>query len=441
MKRFHLCFGLLCVFFFIAAFSLPAWGEPEIKIGVATPTKFVIGNLHWNPTVLAAKEINDSGGITVGGKKYKIKLFKEDSNELMSVVDAVNAVERLITVRDVDFVMGTIRSEAAIAQLEVTADHKKIFMSIGAASPNIPAKLKENYDRYKYWFRGASVNSIYQGKYTFAWVEQVGKAIRERLGIKLPKVAILAEKALWAEPVVGLLKAKLPKMGFEIGPVFRPSATALDLSAELSAVKRAGCQIILFFAAGPIDTTVSRQVGELKIPVILLGTSTIPTTQQHWTTTEGLCNYRMIGCTTGNVEIGGKTKPFWDNYVKEFGEIPGQYTAGVYDTVYAIKGAVERAGTLDSDAVVTEMEKSDFMGAQGRYRFFPLDHKFPHDKIYGPHDSHVFGVQWQDGELVVVWPDGNSTMVEEGWEGIRYKGTKDLKLPPWMVEYWKDKNK
>ena len=439
MRRFHLCFGLLSVFCFLATFSLPAWGEPEIKIGVVTPTKFSIGALHWNPTVLAAEEINNAGGVTVGDKKYKIKLFKENSNELMSVVDAVNAVERLITVRGVDFIMGTIRSEAAIAQLEVTADHKKVFMTIGAASPNIPAKVTKNYDRYKYWFRGASVNSMYQGKYTFGWVEQVGRAIREQLGIEKPKVAILAEKALWAEPVVKILKAKLPKLGFEIGPVFRPSAMAMDLSAELSAVKRSGSQIILFFAAGPVDTTVSRQVGELKVPVVLLGTSTIPTTSQHWKTTEGLCNYRMVGNTTGNVEIGGKTKPFWDGYVKKFGEIPGQYTAGVYDTVYAIKGAVERAGTLDSDAVVVEMEKSDFMGAQGRYRFHPVGHKFPHDKIYGPHDSNVFGTQWQDGELVVVWPDGHSIAVEKGWEGVRHKGTKDFKLPPWMVKYWKDK--
>ncbi|MCD4728928.1 MAG: ABC transporter substrate-binding protein, partial [Pirellulales bacterium] len=222
MRRFHFWFGLLSVLCFLATFSLPAWSAQEIKIGVVTPTKFSIGALHWNPTVLAAEEINKAGGVTIGDKKYKIKLFKENSNELMSVVDAVNAVERLITVRDVDFIMGTIRSEAAIAQLEVTADHKKIFMTIGAASPNIPAKVTKNYDRYKYWFRGASVNSMYQGKYTFGWVEQVGRAIREQLGIEKPKVAILAEKALWAEPVVKILKAKLPKLGFEIGPVFRP---------------------------------------------------------------------------------------------------------------------------------------------------------------------------------------------------------------------------
>jgi len=439
MRRFHFGLGLLWVFCALVFSSLPAWGAQEIKIGVATATKFPVGELHWNPAVLAAEEINKAGGVAIGDKKYKIKLFKENSNELMSVVDAVNAVERLITIRGVDFIIGSVRSEAALAELEVAADHKKIFMTLGAASPNLPFKVTKDYDRYKYWFRGASVNSIYQGKYTFGWIEQVGRTIREQLGIEKPKVAVLAEKALWAEPVVKAIKANLPKMGFEVGPIFRPSAVAMDLTSELASIKRSGSQIILFFGAGPVDVTVSRQVGELKIPAILLGTSVDSTTGQHYKATDCLCDYRMVGNTTGNVEIGGRTRPFWNCYVKKFGEIPGQYTSGVYDTVYAIKGAVERAGTLDSDAVVAEMEKSDFMGAQGRYAFYPVGHKFPHDKIYGPHDSNLFGTQWQDGELVVVWPDGHSIAVEKGWEGIRHKGTKDLKLPPWMVKYWKDK--
>ncbi len=437
MKKSVFILGSLLVFCACVFLNSSAWSEQQIKIGVATPTKFPVGNLHWNPAVLAAEEINKAGGVTIGNEKYEIQLFKEDSNELMSVVDAVNAVERLITIRGVDFILGSVRSEAALAELEVAADHKKIFMTIGAASPNLPFKVKENYDRYKFWFRGASMNAIDQGTYTFGLIEMVGRAIREQLGIKMPKIGIVAEKALWADPVVKMLSAKLPKLGFEVGPVFRPSAMAMDLSAELSTIKRSGSQIVIFFGAGPVDVTMSRQMGELRIPGILLGTSVDSTTGQHWKVTDGLCNYRMIGNTSGNVEVGGKTKPFWDGYVKKFGEIPGTYTSGVYDSVYAIKGAVERAGTLDSDAVVAEMEKSNFMGAQGRYTFYPVDHKFPHDKPYGPDGATVFGTQWQNGELVVVWPDGRSIAVEKGWEGVRYKGTKDLKLPPWMIEYWK----
>jgi len=40
--------------------------------------------------------------------------------------------------------------------------------------------------------------------------------------------------------------------------------------------------------------------------------------------------------------------------------------------VYTLKDAIERAGSLDSDAVVTALEKTDLMGGvYGRIRFNP----------------------------------------------------------------------
>ncbi len=43
--------------------------------------------------------------------------------------------------------------------------------------------------------------------------------------------------------------------------------------------------------------------------------------------------------------------------------------------VYALKDAIERAGTLDSDAVVAALEAIDLMGVYGRIRFDPKSHQ------------------------------------------------------------------
>ena len=48
--------------------------------------------------------------------------------------------------------------------------------------------------------------------------------------------------------------------------------------------------------------------------------------------------------------------------------------------VYTLKEAIERAGTLDAEAVVAAMEKTDLMGVYGRIRFDPKnqsDHPQP----------------------------------------------------------------
>jgi branched-chain amino acid transport system substrate-binding protein len=86
----------------------------EIKIGVIGPMQFQMGEHHWMGATLAAEEINAAGGVQVGDETYQIKLVQVDSNELVSPPDAATAAERAITVDNVDFLMGTIRSEEDI---------------------------------------------------------------------------------------------------------------------------------------------------------------------------------------------------------------------------------------------------------------------------------------------------------------------------------------
>src|SRR5512136_2996161 len=94
-----------------------------IKVGVIGPMEYQMGKHHWMGATLAKDEINAAGGIKVGNSNYKIKLVQVDSNELASPTDAATAAERAITVDKVDFLMGTIRSAAALAVQEVAMDH------------------------------------------------------------------------------------------------------------------------------------------------------------------------------------------------------------------------------------------------------------------------------------------------------------------------------
>jgi branched-chain amino acid transport system substrate-binding protein len=131
----------------------------------------------------------------------------------------------------------------------------------------------------------------------------------------------------------------------------------------------------------------------------------------------------------GPAAITPKTMPFWDAYVKKFNDFPG-YDSSTYDAVYLLKGAVERAGTIDADAIVPEMEKTDYVGAFGRIIYFPKDHQWPHDVKFGPGFDTWVVSQWLGPEkLAVVWP--------YGWQGVTYKGSQKYQLPPWVVDYWK----
>jgi len=82
----------------------------------------------------------------------KSELVKADSNELLSLTDATNAMERLITSDKVDFIVGGFRTEAVLPMQDIAMYNKKIFIGTGAAHPELCLRVAKDYNRYKYFF-------------------------------------------------------------------------------------------------------------------------------------------------------------------------------------------------------------------------------------------------------------------------------------------------
>jgi len=397
----------------------------EIKIGVIGPMQFQMGKHHWMGATLAADEINAAGGVQVGNDTYKIKLVKVDSNELVSPSDAANAAEKAITVDKVDFLMGTIRSEAALAVQEVAMDHQTIFMVCGSSETKMSEKVTENYDRYKYWFRVTPVNNTNLAKLNFLLVGMVAQKIGAQLKIA-PKLAIVAEKASWTVAIIAAAQAYLPPQGIQIVGVWQPSAEATDVTAELQAIKNSGANMIMTALSGTVGIPYARAWEELHIPAASVGINVMAQSDQFFQNTSGFGNYETtLNTYARGVEFTDKTKPFMDAFIAQTGETP-TYNAGTYDAVYILKGAIESAGSLNKDEIVTELEKTDYDGTAGHFGF-----DASHDVIWGPGYVTAVGVQWQNGELKGIWPPANGS-----WYGVEYTGIVDYQLPPWVTEYW-----
>ncbi|MDI6762337.1 MAG: ABC transporter substrate-binding protein [Thermodesulfobacteriota bacterium] len=423
-------FVLAMVFLFSVSSFTVAFGQ-EIKIGVAGPMAYVQGEHHWFGADMAQAEINAKGGILVGKTKRPIKLVKVDTNEILSVTDAASAVERTITRDKVDFIVGGFRTEAVLAMQDIAMDYKKIFLICGAAHPEMCRRVAKDYERFKYTFRVTPVNSTFLARISFLMTGMVGGMARKELGIPKPKVALLIEKAAWADPIAAAAEKTIPGMEMEIVGTWRPSATATEVTAELSAIKGAGAHMIYHILSGPVGVPYGKQWGELKIPAAATGINVEAQKKGFWEATRGMGNYQLTVNTLGRAEITAETIPWYDEFTKRAGEFP-TYNAGTHAAIYILKEAIERAGTLEAGAVVLEMEKTDYVGPGGRYKFFPKDHEIAHDLIWGPGFVTATGTQWQDGELKVVWPPPGGV-----WEKVDYKGAVMYRLPPWVKEHWK----
>ncbi|HBE45091.1 MAG TPA: ABC transporter substrate-binding protein [Deltaproteobacteria bacterium] len=407
--------------------------KQKIKVGIIFSMKIKSGQDAWTSAQIASEEINSAGGVNVRGVKYEIELVKKDDNAEASLIDAVNAFRSLIEVDKVDFIIGGMRSEAAMAWLDIMAQHKKIWINSGAGSPEIMARVGKDYDKYKYIFRTQVCNRRLTPLLLVNSVGLCMNELKDRGITTRPRVAIIIEKTLAGDAFTKAAESLLPGYGVEVVGTWRPSNLATDLTPELAAIKKVGAHIIFNFFPGGTGVPLSRAWGQLKVPALLAGMNVESQSIKHWERTGGMCNYEVTCQSVGPMEITKKTIPFYNNFRKKSeGDTPGYAAPTTYDAVYVLKEGIEKAGTFEADAMVEALEKTDYKGAMGRIVFFPKGHESPHDTRLEPGYITWVGNQWQDGKLVGVSPTGRVVFGDKRWEGVRYKGVVDFKLPPWF---------
>jgi branched-chain amino acid transport system substrate-binding protein len=394
----------------LAAAAPLAQAQNTLKIAILGPMAFVQGENHWAGAEMARDEINKGGGINVGGKRMQVELVRVDTNEIQSVPDATNAIERAITRDKADFLIGGFRSEAVLAMQEIAMDAKKLFLGAGAAHSKLGINVESNYERYKYWFRVTPVKDADLVRQSFAALGEVAAQIRKQLGKESPKVAILAEKAVWVEGIVAAAQKNLPAMKMEVAGLWQPSAVATDVTAELAAIDRAGADIVFTLLSGPVGIVVGRQMGERNMKAIAFGINVEAQKDAFWQATAAKGNYVSTLETIAEVEITPKTVPFVKAFKARFKKSP-TYNAGTYDAITLLKEAIEKAGTIDVDKLVPILEQTVFTGITGVIEF---DKR--HDPLWGPGKITGLAVQWQDGEKVPFWPP-------------QVKGTRPFKMP------------
>jgi branched-chain amino acid transport system substrate-binding protein len=161
---------------------------------------------------------------------------------------------------------------------------------------------------------------------------------------------------------------------------------------------------------------------DLKIPAAAIGFVGPTEDPVMWKQTNGkvayLVEFAGEGGTLPGLNITPLTKPYHAAFKKRWGSEPrGTGDTPSYTSLYLIKDAIERAGTLDVDALVTAIEQTDMITVGGRLRF----DKTNHQAIYGTNPKETLMaqlLQWQDGKRVCIWPP----QIAVG----------EYKLPPWV---------
>lgn len=416
-------FAVLVVLLVAVLFVFPgnrAMAEEPIVIGCPLSTAFLYGWDAERGIKLAVAEINAQGGVDVGGTKRPLKVEVIDTRDLepgVPVSEALLAVEKLILDKKADFILGgPVRSEAALAAMSLLSKYKKIsILSTGVLTPKYHAMVAKQYDKYKYCFRIHGEARQLVGEMFANFTE-----LKNKYGFN--NLFIIAQDVSHARGAAAVMKKVALKKGWNVTGVEIYPTGASDFSMGLLKAKRTKTEIINIWMDMPESSILLKQWYDMKIPALPFG-STLAAAEQpgFWKATEGKGEYTLCNVVNaGNApsEATPWTMKFYNAYAKKWNVEPeGLGSSSSYMAVYVLRDAIERAGTLNSDKVVSELEKTDVMGVYGRLRFDPKSHQVI--PSLDPKEGAVGTIlQWQAGKRIVVFPKSIATG--------------EIKLPPWM---------
>jgi branched-chain amino acid transport system substrate-binding protein len=391
--------GSLAYMFWVA----PTSSAETIKIGIIGDLDQPGGKAALQGATLAAEQINAQGGIL--GRNVTLVMEDDDSaTPPGDVAAATNALTKLITVDKADYIIASSAGSMALAYQDISAEHKKILLTISNPIDNLTLRVADNYDQYKYYFRASQVNSSTISNGMFGDI----LAVANYTGFT--KVGLLAKEGL--EVVYGNM---FP-------------ATTTDFTSYFAAAEAAGAEIIVpYITIGPSAPFV-KEWYERQSPTVLWGVVTGAVDSSFWSTTEGKCDTVSFA---GNPAISGypltnKTLPTRDAYLQRWGEVPIGAAVGAYDTLrFILPDALKRAGTTETDAVIKALEATNVETSLARHFVFTSNHDIMvgTDTPNNPAEDYMVMMifQWQNGKQVPVRP---LEIMKEA--GATYK------YPPWQ---------
>lgn len=384
------------------AITYPAIAQQTIKIGVPTSVQLQVGRDTQNAAKLAAEEINAKGGVL--GRKLEIVVADETENPEQGIA----AIKKLTADEKVNVLIGGYTSGVTLAQLPHISSAKTIYIGVGAASPAITAKVKSDYENYKYIFRAFPINAAHQAR---ALVDFINGKLKGEM--KMTKIAIVGENAKWVQDLVPILKKGATEGGTEVKLAEFFDTSTSDFSPLFAKVKDSGAQYLIVVLSHASSDIFVKQWHDAQVPIPIGGIDVKSQDADFFTRVSGKANAETVGMFAIRAPLTPKTIPFWDEFVKRFGTAPVYTGIGAYDAVYIYADAVKRANSIEPGAVIKELEKTDHVGIAGKLVFDEM-----HDVKTGPGMQNLLFVQWQkNGERVVVWPKEAATgpMIPPPW--------------------------
>lgn len=335
--------SLLLVSGAVAVTLLGACSEksPTVKIGVIaelTGDMPAVGESCKKAAEMAAKEINDAGGLETGGKKYKVELFIEDNAGKADQAAAV--AQKLITHQKVLAIIGPNATRYAIPAAEIAESSKVVLITPWSTNPKTTLDARTNVPK-KYVFRACFIDP-FQGRV-------VAKFALDNL--KAKKAAVLYDVASeYNKGIAEIFKDTFEKSGGKVVAFETYTTNDKDFSGQLTKIKNAAPEMIFlpnYYSEIPLQIQQAKRLG---IAVPFVGSDS-------WGSQEllKLCGKDCEGYYFSTHYAADAATPvakkFIEGFQARYGNLPDDVAALTYDSFGLLVQAIKSARKLDRGAI------------------------------------------------------------------------------------------
>ncbi len=359
MKR-AFCIFVLCIG---VSSILVAGGKaeaPTIKVGVVaelTGDIPAVGASCKNAAEMAVKEVNDAGGLEVGGNMYHVDLFIEDNAGKAD--QSASAAQKLITQNNVVAIIGPNASRYAIPASEIAESSKVVLITPWSTNPKTTLDARTGAPK-KYVFRSCFIDP-FQGRV-------VAKFAMDNL--KAKKAAVLYDVASeYNKGIAEFFKQTFEQIGGQVVAFETYTTGDKDFSAQLTKIKETNPDVIFlpnYYSEVPLQI---QQAHRLGITAPFLGSDSWGSADLLKLGGQDLEGYYFSTHYAADAATPIATK-FITAYKAKYGSTPDDVAALTYDAFGLLWTALKNAGKVDRQAVRDALAKvPQYEGVTGNMKF------------------------------------------------------------------------
>ena len=351
----HLSFKLTAVATLAALTSLAMAQEQVVKIGHVGPVSGAIAHLGKDNEYgarLAIEELN-AKGVSINGKKVKLELVAED--DAADPKQGTAAAQKLVDAK-VSGVIGHLNSGTTIPASKIYSD---------AGIPQIsPSSTNPKYTRqgYKTAFRVVA-DDVHLGG-------TLGRyAVNE---LKGKSIAVIDDRTAYGQGVAEEFEKAVKAAGGNVVGHEFTTDKATDFMPILTTLKGKKPDIVFFGGMDAVGGPMMKQMKSLGIKAKFMGGDGICTNEMIKLAGDAMADGQVVCAEAGGVD--GALKKGMDDFgvkfKKRFNDDVKLYAPYVYDAVYVMADAMQRAKSTEPAKYLPELAKTTgYKGVTGTISF------------------------------------------------------------------------